>query len=287
MNNINNITFFLFTYNEERRVENMIRCLQGHGEIVLVDNFSTDQTLDIANRYSLKVLQHKNIGYVENETTMAFIESVCETEWMYLAYADEIIPLELMKILKEIAASNKYSVVKIYRKNYMFGVEVYNYGKHHLRMFKKGTIDFTNNIVHKLGKIKVPKKQVINVDKGNNTSIHHFSLYNMERLELVHSRYAGIESTQKSLILNQKFSGVRALYKLFSYFFGTYLYYGGFRAGWVGLFISIQIAYYKFSIEARIYEIDNNINLNSMENAYSKIVEQILLKRSKNEIFLK
>lgn len=270
------ITFLLFTHNEEKRVEDMLKCLSGHGDIILIDNFSDDETISIAKKYTKLIYQHKNIGYVENEETINFALNLSSNEWVYLAYADELIPKKLMTLLKLIVNDNLYDIVEIYRKNFMYGQEVFNYGKTHLRMFKKNSVNFHNNIVHKLGKYEKNSK-VLKVKNSPETSIWHFSAYSCDRLELTHNRYANLEATQRREILHQKFSGCRALFKLFFYFFGTYLVFGGFRGGWPGLFISIQIAYFKFSIEARLWELDNNISQNGMEEDYKKLKKKLLI----------
>ena len=105
------ITFFVFTYNEENRLEDMLKSLMPHANIVVVDNHSTDKTVDIANTYTDRVYKHKNIGYVENEKTMKFVMDILETEWAYLCYVDEYIPAELMSILKSTAEDNALDAV--------------------------------------------------------------------------------------------------------------------------------------------------------------------------------
>jgi glycosyltransferase involved in cell wall biosynthesis len=268
----NGITFLVFTWNEELRIESMMKCLNGHGKIIVIDNFSTDSTLSIVKKYTKKVYQHKNIGYVENEETIKFALNLAQTKWVYLAYADELIPKKLMTEIKKIVNEDLYEIVEIYRRNFMYGKEIFNYGKHHLRLFTKDSVDFKANIVHKLGKYNSNK--MLKINKKN--CIYHFSAYNSDRLELVHNRYANLEAVQRKDILGQKFSGLRAIFKLFFYFFGTYIGLGGFRGGWPGLFISIQIAYYKFSIEARLWEIENNVNINSMNRMYARMKELII-----------
>jgi hypothetical protein len=158
----------------------------------------------------------------------------------------------------------------------MYGQEVVNYGKHHLRMFVPGTVDFTDNIVHKLGKFLVGRSQILKVPVTDQTSLWHFSSYNTYKLELAHGRYAELEAQQRHEVLKQKFSGIRALWKLNFYFWGTYLGLGGFRGGWPGLFISVQIAYFKFSIEARLWEYDNELTLGEIEQRYDQLKEKLL-----------
>jgi len=193
------------------------------------------------------------------------------------------LPKPLLKELTQITQGNQYKIVEIYRKNFMYGQEIFNYGKHHLRMFIPGAVDFTGNIVHKLGKFLVPACEVYKVPISDETSLWHFSSYNTCRLELAHNRYADLEAKQRHEVLKQKFSGVRALWKLFFYFWGTYLGLGGFRGGWPGLFISIQIAYFKFSIEARLWEYDNNLTLAEIEQCYDLQKESLLMPKTKDK----
>ena len=275
------ITFLVFTYNEERRLESYLRCIQGWGRIVIIDNHSTDRTREIAAQYTENIYSFRNPGYIENKETMDFALAKVTTRWAYLGYVDELLPKKLLESLKRVAEEDRYSIVEIYRKNFMYGQEIFNYGKHHLRMFIPGSVDFTDNIVHKLGRSLVPARQICKIPASDETSLWHFSSYNTCRLELAHNRYADLEAKQCHEMLGKKFSGLRALWKLVFYFWGTYLGLGGWRGGWPGFFISVQIAYFKFSIEARLWEYDNGLSLDVIEQRYDKLKEHLLAQQEK------
>lgn len=278
------LTFLVFTFNEERRLEHYLRCIQGWGQIIIIDNHSTDRTHEIASRYTERIYTFRNPGYIENKETMDFALSKVTTQWVYLGYVDELLPKPLLGQLTQIVQENRYKIVEIYRKNFMYGQEVFNYGKHHLRMFVPGAVDFTGNIVHKLGKFLVPSNQIYQVPASDQTSLWHFSSYNTCKLELAHNRYSDMEAKQRYEVLEQKFSGLRALWKLVFYFWGTYLGLGGFRGGWPGLFISIQIAYFKFSIEARLWEYDNDLSLAEIERRYDRLKENLLAHQATEKV---
>lgn len=278
------ITFLVFTFNEERRLEPYLRCIQGWGRIVIIDNHSTDKTLEIASRYTEHIHTFRNPGYIENKETMDFALSKVTSKWVYLGYVDELLPRPLLEQLTHIAQEDRYKIVEIYRKNFMYGQEIFNYGKHHLRMFIPSAVDFTGNIVHMLGKFLVPAHQIYKIPASNQTSLWHFSSYNTCKLELAHNRYAELEAKQRHEVLKQKFSGIRALWKLVFYFWGTYLGLGGFRGGWPGLFISIQIAYFKFSIEARLWEYDSGLTLAEIERRYDCLKEQLLTHQTTEKV---
>ena len=278
MNNNYEITFLLFTYNEERRLNYMLRCLHGNGEIVVIDNHSTDRTREIAQQFTDKIFMFRNPGYVENEETMSFALDKVKTKWVYIAFVDELIPRKLMSEIRKISKSDKYKVVEIYRKNFMYGQEVFNYDfKPTMRMFIPGAVDFKDNVVHHGGRYLVPKSVVYKFRKTDETSTWHFSSYNTSKLELVHNRYADIEAIQRYNLLGQRFSFFRAMWRLVFFFAGTYFGLGGFRGGLPGFFISIQIAYFKFSIEARLWNIEHEITLENIEKKYDELKEKLII----------
>lgn len=271
------ITFLVFTFNEERRVEQYLRCIQGYGEIVVIDNFSKDKTREIAAKYTDRIYTFQNPGSVDNEETMSFALSKVQTRWAFLGQVDEFIPKPLLAEIVRISKSDNYKIVEFYRKNFMYGQEVFNYGKHHLRMLIPGSVTFEDNIVHSRGRYFAREEEVYKVPVSDEMALWHFSSYNTSRLELAHNRYADLEARQRYETIGQKFSGVRALWKLVFYFWGTYLGLGGFRGGWPGFFISLQIAYYKFSIEARLWECQHGITLAEIEQRYDRLKENLII----------
>ncbi|RPI00690.1 MAG: glycosyltransferase, partial [Ignavibacteriae bacterium] len=58
----------IITYNEER---NIARCLDSikdvADEIVVVDSYSSDKTVDLCHSYGAKVFQHKFEGHIEQK----------------------------------------------------------------------------------------------------------------------------------------------------------------------------------------------------------------------------
>ena len=62
------ISAVIITFNEER---NIVRCLQSlegiADEIVVVDSFSTDQTVVLCKPFNARVLQHSFKGYMQQK----------------------------------------------------------------------------------------------------------------------------------------------------------------------------------------------------------------------------
>jgi glycosyltransferase involved in cell wall biosynthesis len=62
------ISAVIITYNEEKNIERCIRSLEGVAdEVVVVDSLSSDETVNIANKFGAKVYSQAFLGYVEQK----------------------------------------------------------------------------------------------------------------------------------------------------------------------------------------------------------------------------
>lgn len=81
------ISVVIITLNEEDRLEDALKsCEALSDEIVVVDSFSTDKTLEIAERYRARVFQHAFIDY-GNQKNIALEKA--RHEWVLNLDADE------------------------------------------------------------------------------------------------------------------------------------------------------------------------------------------------------
>ena len=87
---IPDITFVVFTFNEALRLPGVIKNFRKYGRILVVDNFSTDETVAIARAAGCEVLMNKNAGWVEDFETTEKVKAAVQTPWIYWAFADEM-----------------------------------------------------------------------------------------------------------------------------------------------------------------------------------------------------
>ena len=100
-----NITFVIFTFNEEARIENVIKNFKNFGKILIADNKSTDRTVEIANQYGCDVYtRQKHYNYVENQELVDLLYKEISTDWIYWGFADEMLELDALKKISEIIA---------------------------------------------------------------------------------------------------------------------------------------------------------------------------------------
>ena len=63
MNNNAKISVYVLAFNEEAKIEDCIKSVTWADEIVVIDSFSTDKTVEISEQLGAKVVQIKFEGY--------------------------------------------------------------------------------------------------------------------------------------------------------------------------------------------------------------------------------
>jgi glycosyltransferase involved in cell wall biosynthesis len=93
------ITVFILTYNEHRHIERAIRSLAGlDASVVVVDSFSTDDTVELAKSLGAKIVRRKFL--VQAEQFQWALDNVpVNTEWVMRLDADEVLSPELVNEL--------------------------------------------------------------------------------------------------------------------------------------------------------------------------------------------
>jgi glycosyltransferase involved in cell wall biosynthesis len=114
----NKITGLVITYNEEKNIEEVIRNLNFVDEIIIVDSNSTDDTINIINKYSHVKLIINKFENFSNQRNLAIQNA--SNPWILFLDADERITPELKKeILETVKKPNPKSAYFFYRK-FMF-----------------------------------------------------------------------------------------------------------------------------------------------------------------------
>lgn len=267
----NQITFVLFTFNEESRVERAVRNFLPFGRVLVVDNYSTDRTIEIAMRLGAEVLQHKNTGWVEDEVTTRKVINFVRTSWIYWGYADEMVSGETLREITNLIESGKYKIISIARKNYYYGKDCRRaYAGNLSRVFEKGSIDFAGNVIHYFGKPKVDSSKIYSMDIRK-YYVHHFISNTTESYINTTNRYTNIDAKTSN------FSSMPdAFIKIVKTFIGNYLVRGAYKAGTAGLFLSIQTALYQLLLAMKSYEHQKKLDVAEIESRNNKIRDNIL-----------
>lgn len=85
---------FILTHNEELDIAACIESAMVSDDIIVVDSFSDDRTIEIAQGYSVRIVQHRFESHGKQRTWM--LQNVpTKYEWVYLLEADERMTPEL------------------------------------------------------------------------------------------------------------------------------------------------------------------------------------------------
>jgi glycosyltransferase involved in cell wall biosynthesis len=101
------ISAVIITYNEEHIIARSIDSLRRVAdEVIVIDSFSTDRTIEICNEKGAVVLQNKFEGY---KTQKNFAVSKAKYEWILSIDADEVLSNELIDSLLKWRKNHKFS----------------------------------------------------------------------------------------------------------------------------------------------------------------------------------
>ena len=143
------VTALITTYNEEKNIEKCIKSVSWADEILVIDSFSTDNTVSICKKLGAKVLQ-REYNYAANQKNWAIPQAT--HPWIVLLDADEITESSLEKEIKSILKTRpKFTAYWIQRRNYFLGKKVRFCGwqnDHVVRFFHRDFHIYENKMVH-------------------------------------------------------------------------------------------------------------------------------------------
>ena len=251
------ISAVIHTYNSEKYLEECIQALLVLDEILICDMYSTDKTVEIAQKYGCKIVHHENIGFADPARNFAINET--SGDWVFVVDSDEIIPQKLIDYLKDII--NKPDcpdVVLIPRKNYAFGKFMCcQYPNLILRFFRKGKVTFSSS-VHCTPNVKTSQNKIHRIDpKRDDLAIIHYNYDTIESFISRSNKYTTLE-IDKYKMRNIKFSLPYMVFRSFGEFIKRFFLKGGYKDGVHGFIFCNLMMFYEFMSYSKLWESEKN-----------------------------
>ncbi|MDQ6971041.1 MAG: glycosyltransferase family 2 protein, partial [Mariprofundaceae bacterium] len=101
---IERITPVILTYNEEANIRRTLEALHWASDIVVVDSFSTDRTLDILAAFANARVFQRQFDKHAKQWNYAISETDIQTEWVLALDADYVVTPPLLDELKQLEA---------------------------------------------------------------------------------------------------------------------------------------------------------------------------------------
>jgi glycosyltransferase involved in cell wall biosynthesis len=265
-----NITFVLFTFNEEKRIERAVLNFVPFGKVLVVDNESTDRTREIATHYGCDVLINKNSGWVEDEVTTARVKATVTTDWIYWGFADEMVEARTLEAIVAAMDSGRYDIINIARKNYYYGQFCYDLSADRMnRIFHKNSIDFTGNKIHCFGRV-VPGTRICTLPLKY--YVHHFISNTAKTYLHVIDRYTDTESTEDRPVP----SIPRLILSTGKIIVTNLLLRRAYKAGMSAYFLIAQMVYYRWLSAMKLYERREGLDRSTIELRNDAARDEIL-----------
>jgi glycosyltransferase involved in cell wall biosynthesis len=135
----------MITMNEEANLPRTLDSVRFADEIIIVDSFSTDGTLEIARTYDAKIFVEAFKGHGGQKNSAI---DKCTCEWILLLDADEVLSDKLQHSIRDVLNSApEYHAFWINRSNQIFGRWMRHggfYPDRKLRLFRRGSARMNN-----------------------------------------------------------------------------------------------------------------------------------------------
>ncbi len=234
-----NISGLIITYNEEKNIREVLECFHFCDEIIIVDSFSIDKTLEIAAEFpNVKIIKNKFEDFTK-QRNLALQNA--KNDWVLFLDGDERTTKELeQEIIEEIKNPDAKDAYYFYRKMFFGGKPLHFSGSQNdknFRLFKKSKCHYiSDKKVHETlqvnGEIGYLKNKLLHY------SVEDYASYKKKM------RHYGILKGEELAAKGKQYSSVTHFAKTFFKFFKSYILQLGILDGKSGFqFCRLQAFY--------------------------------------------
>lgn len=245
------LSVIIIARNEAHNISDCIKSCQFASEIIVVDDFSTDETVKIAKSLGAQVVQRSLNGDWGAQQTFAI--SLATQPWILLIDADERVSAALAKQIVEKVEANELIAYFIQRQNKFY----FNRATHGILrpdyvlrlMPKEGS--YVEGYVHPQIITPYPTQKL----KGD---LYHYTYDNWDQYFNKFNKYTTL-SAQKHFEKGKKCCFFRdIILRPFWAFFKIYLIQGGFLDGKMGWILSVNHYFYTMNKYVKLYALQNS-----------------------------
>jgi len=244
------VSAIVVCFNEEKNIRDCLESLRWCDEIVVVDSFSTDRTVEIARQYTDRIVQRPWAGYRDQK---AFAHSQATKQWVMLVDSDERVTPELRDEIQRAldGDAGRYLGYAVPRLVFYLGRWWRRggwYPDYDVRLFRRDKATWGGSDPHE-------KILVDGAVRRLKNPLHHFSYRNIDDHMQRINRFTSISSREL-----RKGGGrwrlADALLRPAFRFFRSYVLKRGFMEGFAGFYVAVTAAVYVFLKYAKLWEIE-------------------------------
>ncbi|HEY5700545.1 MAG TPA: glycosyltransferase family 2 protein [Gammaproteobacteria bacterium] len=243
---VEKLSVFVTTYNNADTLE---RCLASVGwadEIVLLDSYSDDATLEIAKRHGCEIFQHEFLGYGPQKQ-MALDKT--SHRWVLLLDADEALSTEAQDEIRALLANGPVADgYEIRRREQMFWqlADPRSRMNFYLRLFDKSKGAIDDMPIHAAPKVNGSVQRL-------NACFEHYGERDVHtKVEKINAYSSGLAAYKAKG--RQRPNPWPMVFYPPLFFLRIYVLKRNFLNGWAGFIASVVSAFYAFLKYAKRYE---------------------------------
>lgn len=271
------LSLIVLTYNEEVNLGQCLKSMTGLArDIFVVDSFSTDSTMEVAEKYGATLMQRAFVNQAE-QFNWALDNLPLQTEWIIRLDADEYVTGELKAELQDTLPSLPQEVTGLYlKRRFIFMDRWIRHGGYYptwlLRVFRRGQARseprwMDEHLVLQAGQAR---KLTYDIVDHNHKGLMYWSERQLhyaprELKALLQSgshthhnleaRLLGPQASRKRWLKNRLYDRAPLFVRPCLYFIYRYVLRLGFLDGIPGLiFHFLQACWFRFLVDALVYE---------------------------------
>ena len=245
------ITAIIPTLNEEIHIEEAIQSVGFADEIIVIDSYSTDNTVALAEKHNVKIIKRKFDDFSSQKN---FAIEQAKNPWIYILDADERVTPEVEKEILDAVKNPKNKVGFYVRRSFYFADKKINYSGWQrdkvVRLFLKEHCKY-QGVVHETIKT--------NGELGFfKHKIDHFGYKNYNHFISKIHQYGELKAQElhaKGKTVNAYHILIKPPFRIFSHF----ILKKGFLDGYAGLILATTQAYAVLTRYIKLWLLNRNV----------------------------
>lgn len=254
------ISVVLAVKNEERIIKACLDAVKDwDDEIIIIDNGSTDKTVEVCKKYTKKIYSSPQKGLIPVLQNNG-IEKATK-DWVLILDADVIVPKEAAAEIQQKIQQKDYGGYYLLHKTYIMGKFMKSpfWTFPILKLFRRGSAHFEGKSAHEAitfqGKAGFIQNPLLHYSHPSlEIELKKFNLYSSQDAQIISTKKEGG-------LLKRKINKVNLFHLIiqpFFYFIYLLFYRKGYKDGIHGVIVDSMMAFYLFFETAKVWELEEH-----------------------------
>ncbi|HEY4876449.1 MAG TPA: glycosyltransferase family 2 protein [Puia sp.] len=246
-----NLSAVILTKNAEGLLADCIDSLSFCDEIIVIDDYSTDRTPELAKHLGAVVYPYTSESFAKKRNLGL---SKAKGKWILYLDVDERVTPDLANAIKLVLERKKdiFSAYRLRRKNFYLGNNEWPTTEKLERLFKRSKLEEWYGDLHESPRVN---GDIGEIDEG---FINHYTHRDLASMLNKTIQWSKIEAELRFNANHPQMSWWRFFRVIVTAFYDSYIKQKGYKVGTTGLIESMFQAYSMFITYARLWEMQNS-----------------------------